>query len=623
MSETNKPKRPFLIRLWVNFWASVTWLRVALFNLIFLFIVLAVFAGVFADQNMKMPEKAPLLIAPSGTLVDQLTYLSPQQQLLGGGDEGNAETLVHDTVHLINSAANDPRISGIILKLDNLDGGGLSKMQEIGAALQRFAANGKPVIASADYYTQGQYFLASYANEIYLHDLGGIELTGFAIYRNYFKQALDKLAVKFHVFKVGTFKDFVEPYIRDDMSAESREHNSQWLNELWTAYATQVETQRKLAPGSLTQAINSLETQLRTLHGNTAEWALSTGLVDHVGSRKERLNALIERFGADPEDKEQPLFVSEAAYRHHLQIKPLARANIALIVASGTILDGHHPEGTIGSDTLSEIIRKAREDKNIKALVLRIDSGGGSAFASEVIRNELQTTRALGIPIVVSMGSVAASGGYWIAMAADQIWATPTTITGSIGVFGLFPTIDQTLTKLGVHTDGMGTTNLAGAISIDRPLSDEAANILQLGVEHIYSRFLAIVAENRKSTPAAIDEIAQGRVWTGQRAKELGLVDNLGSLDDAIDAAAKLAGLAQYEPKLFERDLSPQEQFMRELFSQVNTSDALQSTLSHWTGIDLATLKSISRIVREQSPITTALDGPRTTYALCVSCLAL
>jgi protease IV len=571
---------------------------------------------------MRMPEKAPLLVMPSGVLVDQYSYASPQQQLLGGDSDHKAETLVHDVVTMIDSATHDGRISGIILKLDQLQGGGLSKMQEIGTALNRFRESGKPIIAIADYYTQNQYFLASYADEIYMHDLGGIELTGFAMYRNYFKDALDKLAVQFHVFKVGDFKDFVEPYTRNDMSASSREHNQQWLGELWTVYTTQVETARKLEPGSLTQFINDMQNQLTATHGDTAKLAADRGFVDLVGSRRQQHQALIERFGHNPQDEEEPLFVSEDVYSHHLQSNPLKPADIALIVASGTILDGHHPEGTIGSDTLSEIIRRARQDDNTKALVLRIDSGGGSAFASEVIRNELQATRDAGIPVVVSMGSVAASGGYWIAMAADQVWATPTTITGSIGVFGLFPTVEQSLSKLGVHTDGMGTTNLAGAISIDRPLSEEAANILQLGVEHIYDRFITIVAESRETTAESIHEVAQGRVWTGRKGKELGLVDELGGLEDAIAAAAKLAGLTDYETQLFERELTPQEQLMRQLFNQAKIGNSVQSAISQWTGVDISTLKSITRIIGEQSQFT-QLDGPRTTYALCMSCMAL
>lgn len=622
MSDVTKPRRSPFVLFFVYLWRCVSWLRITAFNLIFLFILLVVVASLIPGEDSKLPNNAPLLLAPSGMLVDQYSYASPQRQLLEGGGERNTETLVYDTVRMVDSAAKDGRISGIILKLDHLQGGGLSKMQEIGSALTRFRATGKPVIAVADNYSQQQYFLATYADEIYLHDLGHVELSGFAVYRNYFKQALDKLAVKFHIFKVGEFKDFVEPYTRDDMSAASRQHNQQWLNELWAVYSEQVETQRGLPPGTLTQFINDMAEQLASTEGDTAQLALEMGLVDHVGSRRMRNEALVERFGHAKDDIEQPLVVSQERYHQHvLRLTPLKQANVALIVASGTILDGHQPEGTIGSDTLSQIIRDVRQDENIKALVLRVDSGGGSAFASEVIRSELETTREAGIPVIVSMGSVAASGGYWMAMAADQVWATPTTITGSIGVFGVFPTVEQTLSNMGIHSDGISTTDLAGEIRFDRPLSNEAANILQQGVEHIYDRFINLVADSRESTPDAVHELAQGRVWTGSKAKQLGLVDELGTLNDAIAAAAQLAGLEQFETRLFERELSPQEQLIRQLFGKANLGPTVQNVISDWTGMDLSILRSISRIIGQQSQMI-SLDTPRATYALCLSCMA-
>lgn len=622
MSDVSKPRRSPLVMFFVYLWRGLSWLRITVLNVVFLFILVLVVAAFIPDDSQKLPEYAPLLLAPSGMLVDQYRYTSPQQQLLEGERRQDAETLVHDLVQTVNVAANDARIAGIILKLDYLQGGGLSKMEEVGAALTRFRASGKPVIAVADSYTQQQYFLASFADEIHLNDLGRVELNGFSVYRNYFKQALDKLSVQFHVFKVGEYKDFVEPYLRDDMSQASRQHNQQWIDELWSVYIERVENQRGLAPGTLTHFINHLADQLASTEGDTAQLALDMGLVDYVGSRRMRDQALIERFGHNKDDSEEPLVVDEGLYRQHALLPPAFKApNIALIVASGTILDGHQPEGSIGSETLSQIIRDARQDDAIQAVVLRIDSGGGSAFASEVIRSELQATRDAGKPVVVSMGSVAASGGYWIAMAADQVWATPTTITGSIGVFGLFPTIEQTLSKLGIHSDGIATTELAGAIRVDRPLSNEAANILQQGVEHIYGRFIGLVAESRNSTPDAIHELAQGRVWTGRKAQELGLVDELGGLSEAIAAAAQLAGLEQFETRLFERELSPQEKLMRQIMGQANMGPAVQNAISDWTGMDLSLLQSISRIIGQQSQMI-SLNTPRSTYALCMSCMA-
>jgi protease-4 len=348
--------------------------------------------------------------------------------------------------------------------------------------------------------------------------------------------------------------------------------------------------------------------------------ALQHRLVDRVGSRLTRTSELIERFGAAGDDPEKVQYIEAESYnQHRLGTPGVQQGNIALIVASGTILDGDHPEGTIGGDSLSELIRTARQDDEIKALVLRVDSGGGSAFASEIIRQELQRVRDAGKPIIVSMGSVAASGGYWIAMAADEVWATPTTITGSIGVFGLFPTLEKTFDKLGIHTDGVGTTDLAGAMRLDTELPEEAAQVLQLGVEHIYHRFLHIVAANRGTDPAAIDQIAQGRVWTGIKAHELGLVDEIGYLNDAFAAAAQRAGLDDYQVKLIERDLSPQEQLIRQLLGSESVQDAAKGLAS---GAEVNWLRPLRRNLPEE--LEFLLKGKtQTVYALCLECAAL
>ena len=610
------------MRVFSSLWRGLSWLRTALLNIITLVILVAVITAVFTPRDTSLPEQAPLLLRPSGILVDQYSYTSPSARLMNVGNEGPMETLVRDVVDTIDYAARDSRITGLLLQLDKLDGGGLSKLQEIGEAIERFRAEGKPVIALADSYSQQQYFLASYADEIHLNDMGSLVLTGMGLYRNYFKDALDKLAVSFHVFKVGEFKDFVEPYTRNDMSESSREHNRLWLDSLWQVYTDQVEQRRQLEPGSLTLFINNMGDRLQATQGDTAQLALQHRLVDQVSSRLTRTSELIERFGAPSDDPESVQYIDADAYnRARLGSSHAQTGNIALIVASGTILDGHHPEGTIGGDSLSELIRKARQDDAIKAVVLRVDSGGGSAFASEIIRQELQRVRDAGKPIIVSMGGVAASGGYWIAMAADEIWATPTTITGSIGVFGLFPSLEKTFDKLGIHTDGIGTTELASAMRLDTPLPEEAAQVLQLGVEHVYHRFLHIVAANRNSDPAAINEIAQGRVWTAIKAQELGLVDEIGYLDDALAAAAQLAGLDDYQVKLIERDLSPQEQLIRRLLGSESAQSAWHSATNAMGG-EFAWLQQLTRSLPKE--VTTLLSGKTpTVYALCLECAAL
>lgn len=611
------------MRVFSFLWRGLSWLRTALLNIITLVILVAVLMAIFAPRGTSLPDKAPLLLSPSGILVDQYSYTSPSARLMNVGNEGPMETLVRDVVDIIDHAAHDDRITGLLLLLDNLDGGGLSKLQEIGEAIDRFRAEGKPVIALADNYTQQQYFLASYADEIYLNDMGSLALTGMGLYRNYFKDAFDKLAVNFHVFKVGQFKDFVEPYTRNDMSDASREHNQLWLDALWQVYTDQVEQRRQLEPGTLTTFINSMGEKLQATQGDTAQLALQHRLVDRVGTRQARTSELIQRFGAAGDDPEKVQYIEAESYNQHLLGTPgMQQGNIGLIVASGTILDGHHPEGTIGGDSLSELIRKARQDEEVKAVVLRVDSGGGSAFASEIIRQELQRLREAGKPIVVSMGSVAASGGYWIAMAADEVWATPTTITGSIGVFGLFPALEKTFNKLGIHTDGVGTTELAGAMRLDTALPEEAAQVLQLGVEHIYHRFLHIVAASRGSDPAAIDQVAQGRVWTGIKAQDLGLVDEIGYLNDAFAAAAQHAGLDEYQVKLIERDLTPQEQLIRQLLGSESVQTAWHAATKNGISMETAWLQQLKSNLPEEANVLMTGKTPK-VYALCLECNAV
>ena len=621
MATPNRKGHSFLVNFVVFVWRALTWLRGAILNVLLLLILVIIAVAIFKPKQPVLPDKAPLLLSPSGILVDQYSYTSPRAQLLSLEGDGNPETLVREVINTIDHAARDERISGLLLHLDDLRGGGVSKMQEIGRAIERFRAAGKPVIALADNYDQQQYFLASYADEIYLHDLGGVGLIGFGLYRNYFKDALDKLSVRFHVFKVGQFKDFVEPFISNDMSEASREHNRQWLAALWQTYTDQVEQRRGLEAGSLTGFINDMAAHLAATRGDTAQLALQHKLVDHVGSRQARNRALIERFGAMTDEPETVLHITAADYNQQRQWNTvLEDGNVALIVATGTILDGEHPEGTIGGDTLSQLIRKARQDDQIKALVLRVDSGGGSAFASEIIRQELEHTREAGIPVVISMGSVAASGGYWIAMAADEIWATPTTITGSIGVFGLLPALGEGLDKLGIHTDGIGTTELAPSLRPDLPLPSEAAQVMQLGVEHIYSTFLQLVATNRGSEPEQIDEIAQGRVWTGLAAETLGLVDKVGYLEDAVAAAAQKAGLDNYKVKLIERDLSPQEQLLRELIGSPSARRLARTGLAQWLGFDSSVLSVLGELAKTQHSLLQV--GRAGTYAWCAECLA-
>ena len=604
-------------RIFSGLWRLLTWIRTSLANILFLVLILLIVVVLLPKDVSQMPEETALRIAPSGFLVDQYSYVDPLTQILEQ-DQQQAETLVRDLVTAINSAAADDRITSLVLDLNYLQGGGLSKLQEIGRALTQFKQSGKPIYALSDAYSQEQYYLASHADDIMVHPMGAVILTGYGSYRNYFKSALEKLSLNMHVFRVGEYKDAVEPYLRDQMSEASREHNSQWLNELWSGYTHDVEQQRELSVNAINDYINKLDQHLKANQGNPAETAKALSLVDHLFSHHQQKEFLIEKLGEDEEIEDYQALEYEDYLAFIKREVPTSIDKVGLIVAKGVILDGEQPEGSIGGDTLSQLIRDARDNENIKALVVRVDSGGGSAFASEVIRQEMALTQQAGIPILISMGSVAASGGYWISMAADEVWATPNTITGSIGVFSAFPTIENSLEKVGISTDGVGTTELAGSLRLDRPLSPLAKNILQQSVNSIYQQFLDLVADARQTTSAQIHAVAQGRVWTGRAAQDLGLVDKLGDLNDVIVAAAELAELTDYQVFEVEKALSPSEQFAKQLAGEL-------SSISQSPLIESSPLTQLLISAQTQfKPLVTLLKNgdPRSVYAQCLECVA-
>lgn len=614
----SKPRGP-LRRFFSGLGRLITWLRITLSNVIFFALLVIIVLALIPQKPVQLPEAFALRIVPQGILVDEYTYIEPMNLLLQGSENQQPETRVRDLVKAIDSAAQDSRVTALVLELDHLEGGGISKLEEIGAALKRFKETDKPLLAIGSTFSQTQYYLASYADEITLHDMGMVMVTGFERYQYYFKRALDKLAVNVHVFRAGKYKDFVEPFTRTSMSEESREHISQWLTQLWGVYTSRVEELRGLPSGALNDLINNLAQQLNEVEGNSAQLALNSGLVDQLLDHREQEQYLIAQFGKNPQG---PGYkgVDQNAYLADLSLFERHQPNkIALIVATGTILEGHHPEGTIGSQTMLEKLQQVRQNDNIKALVVRIDSGGGSAFASEVIRTELAALREQGLPIFISMGSVAASGGYWMAVAGDQIWATPTTLTGSIGVFGIIPTFEDSLDKLGISTDGVGTTTLAGAGRIDRSLDPATEQFIQHTVDNIYQRFIKLVAEARGMDPAEVDRVAQGRVWSAATAMELGLVDQLGYLDDVIRAAAQQAELENYSVQLIERPLSPFEQLVRQLQSHQISVLLPEGIGMSWWSKDLE--RQFSPLVRPLKAFT-EMNDPNSVYARCIECLA-
>jgi protease IV len=556
-----------LRRLFGGLWNALNFTRRLVFNLLFLFVLLLLLAAVFGGGH-SLQDRTALVLAPRGELVEQFSA-DPTSRALARmlGDE-TPETQLRDVLRAIDAAAHDKRIDRIVLRPDQLGGAGMAQLREIGAALQRFRKeSGKQVVAYADYLEQRQYYLAATADEIYLHPEGALLLEGLARYRAYYREGLqDKLGIDVHLFRVGEYKSAAEPYILDAQSPQSKEADLYWLTDLWQRYLADIGAWRKLDPATLQSDIDNLAERVKAADGDLAELALQQKLVDALKTQDEFRALMIER---GVEDKEEHTFrqVSMDDYlgfvdREKLPIDP--RPEIAVVVAQGEITDGEQPPGVVGGVSTAELVRTAREDEDVKALVLRVDSPGGGVFPSEQIRREVELTRAAGKPVVVSMGDVAASGGYWISMNADEIWADESTITGSIGIFGLFFTVPDTLAKIGVHVDGVATTRIAGAFDPTRPLDPVVGEVIQAVIDDGYREFIGKVAQARDSTPEAIDRVARGRVWSGAQAKERGLVDHLGGLGQAIAAAAKRAGLEEGKHSLryIEKELSPFEKFV-------------------------------------------------------------
>lgn len=610
-------KNFWLWRLIGAFWRVLNSLRRFVFNLVFLAVLVITVYMLAHDSGVVVPDRGALVLAPSGVLVEQAAFVDPLAELMVPPDQRQMESELRDVLESIDYAREDERIDSIVLMLDGLVDADLAKTEAVGRALERFRKAGKKVVAYGDSFSQDQYALAVYADELYLHPMGGVMLEGYGYFPNFFKELLDKLNVRFHVFRVGTYKSAVEPLLRNDMSPESREATSAWLNSRWQHYTRVVEQHRKLAPNSVNDFINHMDRALAASGGDAAQAALKARLVDGLDNRDEFDDLMKERVG---EDEEQGGFrqVHFLDYVEHMRVRhpnnPL-KPRVGVIIAKGVILDGEQPSGAIGGDSLAQQIMEAREDDKIKALVLRVDSEGGSAFASEIIRRELQLTQEAGVPVIVSMGSVAASGGYWISSTADEIWAEPTTITGSIGIFGAFPTLEDALKRVGIHSDGVATTEMAGAGSVARTLNPLAERSIQMSVEDGYRRFLQRVSEGRKLPVGEVDKIAQGRVWTGEMAMKFKLVDHLGGLDQAIESAAVRAELKDYEVDYLEKPLSAEERLVQRLVGRVSASGVLRGVPG------LSELGVLRNMAGTAEPLLQLRDR-RGIYAMCAECLA-
>ncbi|MBC3918263.1 signal peptide peptidase SppA [Undibacterium sp. CY18W] len=543
-------------------WSALDFSRRVILNLILLIILIMLAVGLFGGGPKKIEDKTALLLDLKGTLVEQNSGNARDTLLAEARGDVRRTTQLRDILWVLDQAAKDPQISSVVLLLDDMSGTGLTMLREVAAAIDRFKASGKTVVAWGSSFDQRQYYLAAHASEVYLHPMGSVMMTGFGRYQNYYRDALDKLGVTVTVLKAGDYKSFGEPYVANAPSPEAAEAESFLYTALWKTYTTDVEKARKLPAGTIMNGINDLTQLLAAAGGDIAKLALNTKLVDGLKTRDELRELMLKRGIKD----EQIKSFRQVAFDDYLarQKPKLFGDAVGVIIASGEISEGMAPPGSIGGLSTSSLIRKAREDDAIKAIVLRVDSPGGSAFGSELIRRELELTRKAGKPVVVSMGNVAASGGYWISMAADEVIADEATITGSIGVIAILPTADKAMDKLGVHTAGSPTTWLADPFNPLRPLNPRFAEVLQSSINHTYADFTGKAAAARKTTPEKINAVAQGRVWTGLQAKERGLVDTIGSYADALKSASTRAKLGndyrisyiEREPSRFDRIFS-------------------------------------------------------------------
>jgi protease-4 len=611
-------KKNMFSRLLAALWSGADALRKIL-HFVLLLVIFVFFVAALSDTPAGLPDKAALVIQPDGALVEQLEGDPFDRALAELMDDGRPQTLVKDIVDALDFARDDDRIEVVYLELSKLFGSGLSKLQQVAAAIEDFKSSGKIVIANADFLNQQSYYLAAHADELYMHPDGLLLIRGYGGFRKYYKDAIDLLRIDWNVFRVGTHKSFVEPYTRMDMSDEDRETRTRLIDQLWALYRADVVAARGLDDGSIEAFTTDFLLHVKAANGDIAVAARDHGLIDELLTRTEVRDVLIGHVGADPDKPDTFSAVGMYEYLAHMRMLSGGTAeseNVAVIIAAGEILFGAQDPGTIGGDSTAALLRRARNDDSVRAVVLRVDSPGGSAFASEIITDEIKALRDSGKPVVASMSSVAASGGYSISMYADRIFASPSTITGSIGIFGMFPTFQRTLDAIGIATDGVGSTPWSGELRPDRAMSEHAKELFQLVINDGYDDFISGVAESRGMDKVAVDQIGQGQVWTGMDALDNGLVDELGGIEDAIMAAADLAQLEDgaYGIKYIEQELSSREQLFVELIGGAARA-----------GFDLSGLvgrpsliEEIAREVDEKTRTLLRFNDPKGVYSHCL-----
>lgn len=589
----------------------------------FLFLVISMIITAFllnalfsdSDKNVFEPNNSALVLNLRGSIVEQETFSDdPYEQILAG--ELGSNTLLRDVIKAIELATEDDNIDMLVLDFDRFSGAYPSKILYIGSKIEEFKQAGKKVVSYSNLYDQSAYLLASFSDEIYMHPQGAALLYGYGGYQNYFLGFLDKIKAEVQLFRVGEYKSAMEPFVRTDMSDEAREANLELYNGLWDEYLATVSSQRGIDENEIRRRINNADQIVSDLNGDLGQVALQNSLVDGLKTRQEWSTYMQDNVGAANNNSG----INQIEFREYLASKSefnsLTESEnvVAVLYANGAIMDGDMPQGTVGGETLSRQLRDARLDSKVKAVVLRVESPGGSAFASELIRQEVLLLKEAGKTVIASMGSVAASGGYWISANADEIWASPTTITGSIGIFGAIPNLEGTLSEIGITTDGVGTSPLVSA-GLNKPLPEKLKTIIQSNIENGYDRFLQLVAEGRDMTTEQVNEIAQGRVWSGQKAYELGLVDHLGNIDQAINAAVEHAELESYKVVHWEDEVPLQVQIISQLFG--SSAELVEFVERQKNRPEQKLMKYItSKLV-----VFDLLNDPGHAYALCVGCM--
>jgi len=615
MKEKKSGIRRFFGLLWNT---VVTVYRVCVLLLIVIGVVM-IWSAIRGGPAPTVENGVALVIWPTGDVVEQLDQDPTRELLQNLSGEAPPQTRLQDMIDALDAAAKDPRIKAVVLKFDDMGNAGLAQMTELTAAIDRFKKSGKPVLVHAVDYSQAGYFASSAADTVMLDPEGLVLLTGFGVYQNYFKDALDKLGVTVNVFRVGEYKSAVEPFLRNDMSPQAREANMDWLGDLWGDYQAGVSEHRKLDADAVQKYVDGLPEGLQQLDGDSAKLALQAKLVTDIGTLQQFREKVANVVGwtDDGDTFRQIHFLDYLHAINHegkLEEGTDSKSRVAVVAVEGEIVDGDGKPGQAGGDTVSALLKDARDDDDVSAVVLRVNSPGGSVWAAEEIRRQVQALRAAGKPVVASMSTMAASGGYWVSMDAAQIWAEPSTITGSIGIFGMVPSIDKPLEKLGVHTDGVGTTKLSGGNRIDRPMSDEMKTIQQALVNRGYQQFIGGVAQARQMTVEQVNEIARGRVWSGEDAKKLGLVDEFGGLQQAAAAAAKLAGLKDGEWKMSMQE--PAHPLNLRLLQPL-LSGGMVGEIGHW--LPSGVLSDVTELLAK-ADVSRSLDGfndPHGLYARC------